>query len=62
MKCELDYCVYNRKNVCILDEIEVNGLGMCACCMTLSFTPDFLEQEKERQLREMEEGWGDTED
>ena len=62
IKCECDYCVYNRHSECIAEEIEVNSLGMCAECITISFDKDFLEQEKERQLREFEIQWGDIEE
>ena len=29
MKCEYSYCIYNRKSTCILDEIQMDSLGMC---------------------------------
>lgn len=29
MKCELDYCIYNKDSLCILNEIQLNSLGMC---------------------------------
>lgn len=57
LKCELEYCVYNKRSTCVLDEIEVNTLGMCALCTTLSFDADFLEREKERQRQEYVDSW-----
>jgi len=57
MKCEVEYCVYNRDFVCILDEPEINSLGMCSACIIISLDKIFLEKEKERQLREIETRW-----
>jgi len=32
MKCMLEYCIYNSGFTCILDEIQIDSLGMCDCC------------------------------
>ena len=52
MKCEFEWCLYNRNFKCITDEPEINSLGMCDTCIVVSFDRDFLEKEKERQLLE----------
>ena len=32
MQCEFYYCIYNSENKCILNEIEIDELGMCGSC------------------------------
>jgi len=29
MKCEFNYCIYNKANVCQLTDVSVNEFGMC---------------------------------
>ena len=59
MKCEFEYCIYNRDLDCMIDEPTINSLGMCDACIILSLDKNFLEKEKERQLREMENRWAE---
>jgi len=40
--------------ILILDEMEINNIGMCESCIVVSLNPDFLEAEKEQQLRNIE--------
>jgi len=54
MDCGFDYCIYNRKYSCTLKKIEVDSNGMCASCTVISLDKNFLEAEKERQLRKIE--------
>jgi len=35
MKCENEYCIYNKDYLCILDEINIDSLGMCDSCILL---------------------------
>jgi len=57
MTCEFDRCIYNREWKCLLDEVNINNLGMCDDCILISLDWDFLEAEKERQLQALEERW-----
>ena len=57
MKCENEYCIYNKDYLCILDEINIDSLGMCDSCILLKLEKDFLTNEKEKQLNEIEETW-----
>jgi len=50
MKCEQNYCIYNKHRKCILDETEINSLGMCDACILVYLEQDFLDAEKKRQL------------
>lgn len=53
MRCEHEYCVYNRDLECTLNKIEINEFGACGSCILVSFDVDFLRTEKERQLQEI---------
>jgi len=59
MKCELEYCIYNRGLSCILDNPGINALGMCDTCTMVSLKKTFLEREKKRQLLEIEKRWAE---
>ena len=50
MTCEYDYCIYNKKLTCILDEIQVNSSGMCDSCETVAIPQESLEEYKEKRL------------
>ena len=50
MKCENNYCIYNRGNTCTLSEVGIDSLGMCDSFIIVSLDEDFLEAEKSRQL------------
>jgi|GEM_PF-782745 len=54
MKCEFQYCIYNKRDGCVLDEIGIDALGMCDACIIISVDSEFLGREKERQLAEIE--------
>ena len=51
MRCEVDYCIYNRDCTCICQTIKVNSFGMCEECTFVSFKKELLDAEKERQLQ-----------
>jgi len=57
MKCEFDYCIYNMGFVCILDEIQINSLGMCETCEIVIVPKEKLEEYKRKRLKEIEEIW-----
>jgi len=48
MTCEFNHCIYNKNFKCIVEEIEINGLGMCDTCITVSLNYEFLEKEKQK--------------
>lgn len=50
MKCENEYCVYWKNNRCILDEISLDILGACKCCIYVDIDNDVLEQYRKKQL------------
>lgn len=56
MKCDNEYCVYNNEDgQCMLDEITVDGSGMCADCIELSFTREEREEKRRIMLIEFAE-------
>jgi len=50
MKCAFDYCIYNKDFFCILDEIEINSIGMCEACIVVSIPEKELQSFKEKEL------------
>lgn len=54
MKCESDYCIYNRDFSCIIKETLINSLGMCEECIRVSIPDDVLKELKKRQLEEID--------
>ena len=59
MICEFDYCIYNRQSVCVLDQIQINRLGMCEEAEMISVPGEDLEEYKRRRLKEIEKIWAD---
>ena len=57
MKCEFDYCIYNKEFTCILDKIQINSLGMCEACEIVTVPEENLKKYKKRRLKEIEEIW-----
>ena len=50
MKCELEYCLYNKNLKCTVEEVKINSLGMCDEATIISLDKEFIEAEKETQL------------
>jgi len=57
MKCEVDYCSYNKKWVCILDEIRIDPLHMCDSFELVTIPEENLQKYKDGRLKEIEEFW-----
>lgn len=54
MRCENGLCLYYDKGKCILDEISVDSLGMCAECMLVSIDEKIIEEKRREQLTMLE--------
>lgn len=50
MNCENNYCVYNSENKCILDEISIDAVGMCAECIYPNIDKQILDKYKNKFL------------
>ena len=55
MQCEFTYCIYNKKALCILDEIQIDPLGMCDACEIAAIPEEVLAQHKEKRLKAINE-------
>ena len=55
MKCDFDYCIYNTRSICVLDEIQIDSLGMCIEYEIVTIPKEILEKYKKRRLKEIEE-------
>ena len=53
MKCDFDYCVYNRRYTCSLGELRINMLGRCNECVMVSVPPTELKRLKKEELKGM---------
>ena len=52
MKCENNYCIYQYEDKCILDEISIDGLGMCAECIYPDIDEKTLNEAKTKNLKD----------
>jgi len=62
VKCEFCYCVYNKNNRCISDEIEIDSLGMCRSCEMVSIPDTILQELKQKRLKQIEDKRKDSND
>jgi len=54
MKCENCFCVYQSKDKCLLDSIELDILGQCTSCIYANIDETVLENAKKSTIRKME--------
>ena len=54
MKCENRFCIYQSKGKCILDEINIDSLGMCVECIHPAIDEKILNQAKLKLLKSHE--------
>lgn len=52
--CSVDMCIYNESGECLLDDININELGMCADCILVSIPADTVQKLKQ-EARDREE-------
>jgi len=55
MRCEAEYCIYNKSSVCLLEKIQIDALGMCDSFETVSIPPKHLAEYKQKRLNEIAE-------
>ena len=51
MKCENLFCIYNDKDECILDTVELDIQGKCLDCIYVEIEEDYLRSKKKEQLK-----------
>jgi len=50
LNCEFDYCIYNKEHTCILDEIQIDSLGMRSECEIISVSKESVEEYKKNTV------------
>ena len=50
MKCENIFCVYQKNDECILEEIELDILGQCRECIYIDLPDDIINEQKNKKL------------
>ena len=55
MRCENVFCVYCHKEECILDEISLNEIGLCDCCIIVNVPEEELVKQKRTLLKMYDE-------
>ena len=58
MKCELDYCIYNKEHTCALDEIQMDVLDMCSEYEIITIPKESVKQYKKIRLEEIKKTMG----
>ena len=54
MTCQNIFCIYQRNNECILEEISLDIIGICDNCIYVDIDTKMLNELKENQLRNIE--------
>ena len=54
MICENIFCVYNKEENCVLDDVELDIQGKCTSCEYINIDDEYLEGKKKELL-----GWYD---
>ena len=55
MKCENNFCIYQAKNKCMLEKINIDNLGMCTEFIYPDIDEKTLIKAKLKLLKEYEE-------
>jgi hypothetical protein len=51
MKCENEFCIYQEKGNCILDDIKLDVIGQCTECIYVNIPNKQLEKLKNEHRR-----------
>ena len=55
MECYNDLCVYWKKDICILDSISINEIGLCNEYISVDIPSDKMEEYREKHLKRLNE-------
>ena len=50
LPCENNWCIYNRRLLCLLSSIDLDELGICRTCTMVDMDAAELEARKAQQL------------
>ena len=51
INCHNEFCIYQRDDECMFDEIEINAIGSCTYCILADIPEEYLKFEKEKLLK-----------
>jgi len=51
VKCDFERCMYNKESKCVLREVEIDALTMCASYCVITQPEDWVARERERITR-----------
>lgn len=54
MNCENRFCIYEANGNCILKNVRIDSLGMCAACICVDVDEEILDQAKSKLLHQYE--------
>ncbi len=52
MKCENAFCIYQRNDNCMLNNVSIDNLGMCTECIYPDIDENTLNQAKSKLLKD----------
>jgi len=61
MTCRNNLCAYYAANLCTVEAIEINELGMCDTCIMVDIPENYLSVIRNELLRQLENGKEDDE-
>ena len=63
MQCENDFCIYWASGNCILEEVSLNGQGVCQECILVEIAENVLKAKRKKLLLRYQQEyqhWGET--
>ncbi len=55
MECLNNFCIYQKDDECMLDEIELDTNGTCVSCIYPDIPPQILKYEKDKLRKRYDE-------
>lgn len=57
LKCDCQFCIYQKANYCILDAISINDIGICEQLVKIDWDIDYLNRQKRATLKSVGDYW-----
>lgn len=54
LSCENEFCIYWKKNQCVLDKISLDNQGVCQACIHVTISDDQLDTLRKKLLDTLE--------
>lgn len=55
MQCEMNYCIYNEENKCMLESIEIDRVGLCSQCIFIEISKKELTYYQKKTRSQLED-------